>query len=176
MCCILPLLFPLLCNLVRVFIWCSGRSTQLKWVLKNNWGIFRDCRYFGSYHGLDALVLLVRLLQWLGFPAAVLFRSADGELPQSGRGPGFWAGSHRPVWNTMSVIKRNPQSGILADGIHWNKLFTRTSPDQKLTLGHCFIMLVVDGIYLMVFTWYVEAVYPGGEGVPQKLYFFIQVG
>ncbi|KAK5968986.1 hypothetical protein GCK32_010094 [Trichostrongylus colubriformis] len=34
-------------------------------------------------------------------------------------------------------------------------------------------MLIVDGIILMIITWYVEAVYPGGEGVPQKPWFFL---
>ncbi|KAK6019442.1 hypothetical protein OSTOST_14922 [Ostertagia ostertagi] len=51
--------------------------------------------------------------------------------------------------------------------------FTPPTPDQRLTVGHCFIMLIVDGLLLMIITWYVEAVYPGGEGVPQKPWFFL---
>ncbi|VDO92020.1 unnamed protein product [Heligmosomoides polygyrus] len=62
-----------------------------------------------------------------------------------------------------------------ADGLKWGTLFTPPTPDQRLTVGHCFIMLVVDGIILMLLTWYIEAVYPGGEGVPQKPWFFVLV-
>ncbi|KIH57405.1 ABC transporter, ATP-binding protein [Ancylostoma duodenale] len=60
-----------------------------------------------------------------------------------------------------------------ADGLNWGLLFTPSTPDQRLTVGHCLIMLAVDGLYLMLITWYVEAVYPGGEGVPQKPWFFL---
>ncbi|KAE9414291.1 hypothetical protein Angca_002832, partial [Angiostrongylus cantonensis] len=60
-----------------------------------------------------------------------------------------------------------------AHGLHWDQLFTPPTPDQRLTVGHCFIMLIIDGIYLMIITWYIEAVYPGGEGVPQKPWFFL---
>ncbi|VDM64437.1 unnamed protein product [Angiostrongylus costaricensis] len=62
-----------------------------------------------------------------------------------------------------------------AHGLHWDQLFTPPTPDQRLTVGHCFIMLLIDGIYLMIITWYIEAVYPGGEGVPQKPWFFLLV-
>lgn len=34
----------------------------------------------------------------------------------------------------------------------------------------------VDGFILILITWYIEAVNPGGEGVPQKPWFFILVG
>jgi len=36
-------------------------------------------------------------------------------------------------------------------------------------------MLIVDGVLMAILTWYIEAVNPGGEGVPQKPYFFILV-
>ncbi|XGW15123.1 hypothetical protein V3C99_000981 [Haemonchus contortus] len=60
-----------------------------------------------------------------------------------------------------------------ADGLQWSTLFSPPTPDQRLTVGHCIIMLIIDGILLMIITWYVEAVYPGGEGVPQKPWFFL---
>ncbi|CAD6188568.1 unnamed protein product [Caenorhabditis auriculariae] len=60
-----------------------------------------------------------------------------------------------------------------ADGLHWNLLFTPPAPDNRLCFGHAMLMLVVDAIYMILFTWYVEAVYPGGEGVPQKPWFFL---
>ncbi|PAV85033.1 hypothetical protein WR25_04476 isoform B [Diploscapter pachys] len=58
-----------------------------------------------------------------------------------------------------------------ANGLHWDMFFTPPTPDDKLTFGHAFIMLIVDGLILMLFTWYIEAVYPGGEGVAQPPYF-----
>ncbi|KHJ96346.1 ABC transporter, ATP-binding protein [Oesophagostomum dentatum] len=61
-----------------------------------------------------------------------------------------------------------------ADGLHWNALFSPPSHDQPLTVGHCLVMLVVDGLLLMLITGYVEAVHPGGEGVPQKPWFFLK--
>ncbi|GMR40476.1 hypothetical protein PMAYCL1PPCAC_10671 [Pristionchus mayeri] len=60
-----------------------------------------------------------------------------------------------------------------AGGLHWNNLFERVTPDEPLTLGHMCVMLVVDGIMWILITWYVEAVNPGGEGVPQKPWFFV---
>ncbi|WKY01593.1 hypothetical protein Q1695_015531 [Nippostrongylus brasiliensis] len=61
-----------------------------------------------------------------------------------------------------------------ADGLEWSNVFTPPTPDQRLTVGHCFIMLIVDGLIMMLLTWYIEAVYPGGEGVPQKPWFIFQ--
>uniref|UniRef100_A0A1I7X1F1 ABC transporter domain-containing protein n=1 Tax=Heterorhabditis bacteriophora TaxID=37862 RepID=A0A1I7X1F1_HETBA len=49
-------------------------------------------------------------------------------------------------------------------GLHWNQLFSSLYPSQQVTMGHCFIMLIVDALILMILTWYIEAVYPGGEG------------
>ncbi|GMT18454.1 hypothetical protein PFISCL1PPCAC_9751, partial [Pristionchus fissidentatus] len=60
-----------------------------------------------------------------------------------------------------------------AGGLNWGKLFDRVTPDEPLTLGHMMIMLVVDGIIFILITWYVEAVNPGGEGVPQRPWFFV---
>ncbi|VDM40208.1 unnamed protein product [Toxocara canis] len=58
-------------------------------------------------------------------------------------------------------------------GIHWNMLFEKATPDEPLTFGHMLIMMLVDGLLLVLITWYVEAINPGGEGVPQKAYFFL---
>lgn len=57
--------------------------------------------------------------------------------------------------------------------MHWGDITTPPSPDESLTMLHLFVMLIVDAVIFMVLTWYVEAVNPGGEGVPQKPYFFI---
>lgn len=45
-----------------------------------------------------------------------------------------------------------------------------------MTIGHTMLFLLGDGLVLAFLTWYIEAVYPGGEGVPQKPWFFVLVG
>ncbi|GMR40186.1 hypothetical protein PMAYCL1PPCAC_10381, partial [Pristionchus mayeri] len=60
-----------------------------------------------------------------------------------------------------------------AGGLYWSNLFESVTPDEPLTLGYMYIMLVIDGIMFVLITWYVEAVNPGGEGVPQKPWFFV---
>ncbi|VDN43679.1 unnamed protein product [Gongylonema pulchrum] len=62
-----------------------------------------------------------------------------------------------------------------ASGIHWSQLFVHPSPDEPLTLGHFFVMLIVDAAIFGIITWYIEALNPGFDGVPQKPYFFLQV-
>uniref|UniRef100_A0A914D8B6 ABC-2 type transporter transmembrane domain-containing protein n=1 Tax=Acrobeloides nanus TaxID=290746 RepID=A0A914D8B6_9BILA len=61
-----------------------------------------------------------------------------------------------------------------ADGLHWNTLFHPPSPDRTITMAHTFMMLIIDGLIYVLLTWYIEAVNPGGEGVPQKPWFFVQ--
>uniref|UniRef100_A0AC34Q2Q7 ABC transporter domain-containing protein n=1 Tax=Panagrolaimus sp. JU765 TaxID=591449 RepID=A0AC34Q2Q7_9BILA len=60
-----------------------------------------------------------------------------------------------------------------SSGMHWGDIATPPSPDESLTMLHLFIMMIFDAFLFMILTWYVEAVNPGGEGVPQKPYFFI---
>ncbi|CAJ0580809.1 unnamed protein product, partial [Mesorhabditis spiculigera] len=71
-------------------------------------------------------------------------------------------------------INKIAQYETQGDGVKWGILFSRASPDDPLTLGHMFIMLIIDGLIMMYITWFVEAVNPGGEGVPQKVYFMFQ--
>ncbi|EYC42024.1 hypothetical protein Y032_0546g3254, partial [Ancylostoma ceylanicum] len=58
-----------------------------------------------------------------------------------------------------------------ANGLRWDLLFTPLTLLEQLTIGHCFVMLVLDGICLVLITWYVETVCPGGGGGPQKPWF-----
>ncbi|CAL2043976.1 unnamed protein product [Caenorhabditis brenneri] len=60
-----------------------------------------------------------------------------------------------------------------ANGLKWNELFNAPSPDNNLTFGHALAALVIDGIIMIILTWYIEAVVPGGDGVPQKPWFFV---
>jgi hypothetical protein len=41
------------------------------------------------------------------------------------------------------------------------------SPDEHITLGAIFLMLIVDTILYLALTLYVEAIFPGEFGVPQ---------
>ncbi|KAF1753453.1 hypothetical protein GCK72_020010 [Caenorhabditis remanei] len=60
-----------------------------------------------------------------------------------------------------------------ATGLKWSEMFTPPSPDNNLTFGHALAALVIDGIIMIILTWYIEAVVPGGDGVPQKPWFFV---
>uniref|UniRef100_A0A158Q6Q0 ABC transporter domain-containing protein n=1 Tax=Elaeophora elaphi TaxID=1147741 RepID=A0A158Q6Q0_9BILA len=66
------------------------------------------------------------------------------------------------------------QHETLGSGASWSQLFVNPTPDESLTLGHFFLMLIIDATILAIITWYVEAVNPGFDGVPQKPYFFLQ--
>ncbi|CAB3398546.1 unnamed protein product [Caenorhabditis bovis] len=58
-------------------------------------------------------------------------------------------------------------------GLKWTNIFKAPSPNNGMTFAHAWIMMIIDGFILIIFTWYVEAVFPGGEGVPQKPWFFV---
>ncbi len=42
-------------------------------------------------------------------------------------------------------------------------------------MAHLLLMMIIDAGLLLFATWYIDAIYPGGEGVPQKLWFFLMV-
>ncbi|XP_066260323.1 phospholipid-transporting ATPase ABCA3-like [Euwallacea similis] len=54
------------------------------------------------------------------------------------------------------------------DGVQFNNLFTPNTPDDDLSLGLIMIMLAIDAIIYLLIALYVEAVFPGEYGVPQK--------
>lgn len=66
------------------------------------------------------------------------------------------------------------QHETLGSGASWSQLFVNPTPDEPLTLGHFLVMLIIDATIFAIITWYVEAVNPGFDGVPQKPYFFLQ--
>ncbi|KAI6240849.1 ATP-binding cassette sub-family A member 3 [Aphelenchoides fujianensis] len=51
-----------------------------------------------------------------------------------------------------------------ANGLHWNQVQYPSSPDEKITMVHILVMLLVDGFIFAFITFYVEAVNPTGEG------------
>ncbi|XP_040829656.1 phospholipid-transporting ATPase ABCA3-like [Ochotona curzoniae] len=59
-------------------------------------------------------------------------------------------------------------------GVQWDNLFSPVIPGDTFTLGHVFIMLLVDACLYGLVTWYIEAVFPGEYGVPKRWYFFLQ--
>ncbi|PAV67129.1 hypothetical protein WR25_05147 [Diploscapter pachys] len=67
------------------------------------------------------------------------------------------------------LCKYEMQSG----GLKWSHVFEATSPDEPFSFGQALIISAIDSVILIILTWYVEAVYPGGQGVPQKPWFFL---
>uniref|UniRef100_A0A914WE89 ABC transporter domain-containing protein n=1 Tax=Plectus sambesii TaxID=2011161 RepID=A0A914WE89_9BILA len=60
------------------------------------------------------------------------------------------------------------------EGLNFSNLFKQIVPEDKYTMAHAFLMLIVGQIICIIFCWYVEAVFPGGEAVPEKPWFFLQ--
>jgi len=56
-------------------------------------------------------------------------------------------------------------------GIQWSNMGLTASPDDTLTIRTVFIMFYVDTFIYMLLTLYIEAVFPGEYGIPQKWYF-----
>uniref|UniRef100_A0AC35TFQ4 ABC transporter domain-containing protein n=1 Tax=Rhabditophanes sp. KR3021 TaxID=114890 RepID=A0AC35TFQ4_9BILA len=65
------------------------------------------------------------------------------------------------------------QYEVQSSGLKWGSIFTPPTPDTTMTFAHYLFMLIFDGLLFMVLTGFVEAVHPGGEGVPQPFYFFM---
>lgn len=50
-------------------------------------------------------------------------------------------------------------------------MWTPNTPDDTLSLGLVIVMLAIDSVIYLLIALYVEAVFPGEYGVPQKWYF-----
>ncbi|XP_044745815.1 phospholipid-transporting ATPase ABCA3-like [Coccinella septempunctata] len=61
------------------------------------------------------------------------------------------------------------------EGIHWNNLF-KSDLENDITFGGILLMIIADLILYMLIALYVEAIYPGEFGVPQKWYFILTPG
>ncbi|CAG0896162.1 unnamed protein product [Darwinula stevensoni] len=59
-------------------------------------------------------------------------------------------------------------------GVRWETLWEPVSPDDDLSFGHIMLMFLVDIVLYLLIAWYLDAVFPGSYGVPQKWYFPFQ--
>ena len=65
-----------------------------------------------------------------------------------------------------------PIAGV---GVQWSSLFMSVTPDSRLSFGLVLVWLVLQiGLSLLV-AWYIDTVFPGGDAVAQKPWFFVQV-
>ena len=60
-------------------------------------------------------------------------------------------------------------------GVQWSNIAKSVSVDDSFTMLQVFIMLIIDSVIYLIIAWYVEAVFPGEYGVPQKWYFLFTV-
>ncbi|KAK6165163.1 hypothetical protein SNE40_023607 [Patella caerulea] len=56
-------------------------------------------------------------------------------------------------------------------GVQWSNIYEGVSVDDDFTLLHALIMLLIDSVIYGLITWYVESVFPGDYGVPERWYF-----
>ncbi|KAJ8306345.1 hypothetical protein KUTeg_016890 [Tegillarca granosa] len=60
------------------------------------------------------------------------------------------------------------------DGIQFSNLGVSPLVDDNFNMGGCMLMMLVDAVIYGLFTWYIEAVFPGQYGIPRKWYFPFQ--
>ncbi|XP_071106304.1 phospholipid-transporting ATPase ABCA3-like [Haliotis cracherodii] len=61
----------------------------------------------------------------------------------------------------------------IGSGVQWSNLDQGVSVDDNFALLHILLMMLFDSVLYCAIAWYVEAVFPGEFGVPQKWYFFL---
>ncbi|KAH1004271.1 hypothetical protein HUJ04_004050 [Dendroctonus ponderosae] len=57
------------------------------------------------------------------------------------------------------------------EGVQFNNIWKPNTPDDDLSLGLLMVVLTVDALIYLLVALYIEAVFPGEYGVPQKWYF-----
>lgn len=57
------------------------------------------------------------------------------------------------------------------EGLQWHNMLTPVTVDDQFHLGYVLMMLVVDAILYLLVALYVEKIFPGDYGVPEKWYF-----
>ncbi|CAF1005228.1 unnamed protein product, partial [Didymodactylos carnosus] len=58
-----------------------------------------------------------------------------------------------------------------ARGIQWDNINKGTQPSDDFSFLYCMIMMLIDSVIYMFFTWYIENVFPGEFGIPRPWYF-----
>ncbi len=56
-------------------------------------------------------------------------------------------------------------------GLQWSNFYKPVSVDDSFTMGHVFLMLVIDCIIYGLIVWYVDNINPGSYGIPKPWYF-----
>lgn len=77
-------------------------------------------------------------------------------------------GSNSAIAYAFNLIIQFEGSG---EGLQWNNIWKTTSPDDDFVVGHIMLMLIFDTILYLFIALYVEGIYPGKYGVPEKWYF-----
>lgn len=61
------------------------------------------------------------------------------------------------------------------EGLQWSNFFTPVTVDDNFTVGHVTIMLMVASVLYLLITLYLEKIFPGDFGVPEKWNFPLQM-
>ncbi|CAC5414478.1 ABCA1 [Mytilus coruscus] len=67
-----------------------------------------------------------------------------------------------------SYVARYEEQAI---GVQWSNIGQTPIVDDDYSCLNCIVMMIVDAIIYGLFTWYIEAVFPGQYGIPRKFYF-----
>lgn len=70
-------------------------------------------------------------------------------------------------FGTMLIL-RHEASGT---GLQWSNLFEPLNIDDDLTVGHTVVMMLIASIVYLLIALYVEQIFPGDYGVPERWYF-----
>lgn len=57
------------------------------------------------------------------------------------------------------------------EGVQWNNLWSPASPDDNISLGIVMVMLIICSILYLLLALYLEKLFPGEYGIPEKWYF-----
>lgn len=70
-----------------------------------------------------------------------------------------------------SYLARYEEQAI---GIQWSNIAESPVVDDDFNMLYCILMMLLDAVIYGIFTWYIEAVFPGQYGIARKFYFPFQ--
>ncbi|XP_078319655.1 phospholipid-transporting ATPase ABCA1-like isoform X1 [Crassostrea virginica] len=70
-----------------------------------------------------------------------------------------------------SYLARYEEQAI---GIQWSNIASSPVVDDDFNMLYCILMMLLDAVIYGIFTWYIEAVFPGQYGIARKFYFPFQ--